>query len=428
MCVYGIAVSMESIGVAGALGKGESSVHWYHIVSVIAGFVVGAGVLGLPIKFGSSGTGFLPGALMIVVVGLFQALTALFLVKVVVVCGRRELTGYTLDLLGRLWWFIVYLGVFLYVYGALVAYVKYGGIAFNVLSHGFINYYFGALIYWAIGLAIVYYGVKALSNAEAVLVTLFLGFLVVISTLCFTNNSFHVENLLWMNPNKILAGFGVAMFAYAAHFAIPSIGKYVVDKPGMLAKAVVAGFLIPMTGYILWSAGFMGLLEPSEYHKPFTGVMSGQYYSDGVSGLPAPVAVAELGKTTPLLASLGYIFGFMTTFTSFLVALYSLSLIISEFVRDTIRYDIGYKWSLSATALAVLATALAAPLTFIDWLDLAGSIGAPLFTGIVPSLMIIKLGEKACKPPIKIPYPKLLAYISIAFYTIGMIYYIITLI
>ncbi len=409
------------------MGSSKNNIHWYHIMTVIAGFVVGAGVLGLPIKFGASGTGFIPGALMIVVAGLFQALTALFIVKVMLVHGRRELTGYALDLLGRPWWVIVYIGVFLYVYGALVAYVKYGGIAFNVLTHGTINYYLGTLIYWAIGLAILYYGVKALSNAEAVLVTLFLGFLVVISILCFTSSSFRVDNLLWMNPDRILAGFGVALFAYAAHFAIPSIGKYAINKPGVLAKAVVAGFLVPMVGYIVWCAGFMGLLSPDDYHKPFTGVMSKQYYPDGVSGLPAPVAVAELGKTTPLLASLGYLFGFMTTFTSFLVALYSLALIVREFIRDTIGYTLRYSVSLLVMALLVLVTAIVAPLTFIDWLDLAGSIGAPLFTGIAPSLMILKIGDKAVEKPISIPHYRLLAYISIVFYSIGMAYYVYTI-
>ncbi len=393
-------------------GEAEKTVSWYHVASVVTGFVIGAGILGLPIKFGCSGMGFVPGVILIVVGGIFQALTALFIVKVMLVRGSRELTGYTLELLGRGWWVVLFVSVFLYTFGALEAYLNYGGKALETLTHGLIGFRQGMILYWLVGLIIVYFGARALGNAEAVLVAGFFMLLAVIVALCVSSPSFTTDNLLWMNPSRIMAGFGVTIFAYAAHFAVPSIGRHYRGNPKPLAIAVTLGFLLPMIGYVTWTAGFMGLIEPSEYEK--------------VAGLPAPIAVAMLGRTSKTIVALGYTFGFLTTFTSFIAALYSLSRITQEFVGDLTKRYPRETITLLAMAILVLLVGLTVPLTFIEWLDVAGGIGAPLFSGIIPSLMLLKLGRKAGEPPLRIKCWKPLAILSLVFYVFGMIYFVYT--
>ncbi len=392
------------------MGSSGERISWLHVMFVVTGFVIGAGILGLPIKFGSSGMGFIPGAILIIVGGVFQVLTAIFIVKIMILFKPRELTGYTLDFLGRVWWFILYLSVFLYVIGALEAYLDYGGKAFYVLSHGLIRYELGVLIYWFAGLIIVLYGARALGNAEGILVTGFFTLLAVISLLCFTSRGFSISNLEWMNPSRIMAGFGVTIFAYAAHFAIPSIGKHYSGSSRRLAIAVSLGFLAPMIGYIIWTAAFMGLIPESFYQS--------------VSGLPAPIAVAVLGNAPKSIVVLGYTFGFLTTFTSFIAALYSLASITREFITDVSGVRIGFSKTAIPIAILALTLALVVPVGFIGWLDIAGSLGAPLFSGIIPSLLILKVGVKAGKPPLKIPCWKILACASILFYLAGMMYYI----
>jgi len=65
-----------------------------HVFVVVTGFVIGAGILGLPIKIGLSGAGFLPSAAMILISAAFQAITALYILETLInMKTPKELTG-----------------------------------------------------------------------------------------------------------------------------------------------------------------------------------------------------------------------------------------------------------------------------------------------------------------------------------------------
>ena len=72
-------------------------------------FVIGAGILGLPIKIGLSGAGFLPGSAMMLISAAFQALTALYILEALInMKTPKELTGATQGVLGRWAGLLVY--------------------------------------------------------------------------------------------------------------------------------------------------------------------------------------------------------------------------------------------------------------------------------------------------------------------------------
>lgn len=93
-----------------------------HVFVLVTGFVIGAGILGLPIKIGVSGAGFIPGAAMILISAFFQTITALYVVEALInVAKPRELTGLVQELLGKWAKLLAYLGLLIYLIGALTA-------------------------------------------------------------------------------------------------------------------------------------------------------------------------------------------------------------------------------------------------------------------------------------------------------------------
>ena len=72
-------------------------------------FVIGAGILDLPIKIGLSGAGFLPGAAMILISAAFQAITALYILETLInMKTPKELTGTAQEVPGRWAGLLVY--------------------------------------------------------------------------------------------------------------------------------------------------------------------------------------------------------------------------------------------------------------------------------------------------------------------------------
>ena len=67
----------------------------------------------------------------------------------------------------------------------------------------------------------------------------------------------------------------------------------------------------------------MSIVSPSEYYTPFIGVLTGEAVPRTRRAVGS-VAVAELDKL-PEAYVLGYVFGYLTTLTTFIVAAHALN-------------------------------------------------------------------------------------------------------
>ena len=175
------------------------------------------------------------------------------------------------------------------------------------------------------------------------------------------------------------------------------------------------GFLAPGLAYVAWTAWFMGVIDRHEYHATFIGALSGME-RHGLTGLPAPVAVAELGKFGYMWV-LGYIFGFLTTLTSYIAGAFTLGRISEELGGWRIGKAANF-WIL--TALPPLALALSRLAAFEEVLSTAGDIGASLFSGIIPALMGIAIRQRKGKTIVPGGIP--LAVAVLLFYAVGFAY------
>ncbi len=394
-----------------------------NILTFIVGFAIGAGILGLPTRFGSSGAGFLPSITMLIITLIFQIITAVYIIEGLDALGPSEYPELMRKSLGNLAWVLSYMFIILYLFGAMTAYIVFGGQAITTLSKEYIPLTESMIIYWLVGVLITIGGVKIIARAEGTMVAMIILLLILNVILCLATPYVNVENLLWGDWGKILSVFGVVLFAFSVHTAIPTAYRsFGLDEK--YHRIVSLGLIVSAIIYSIWSASYMSILSPNDYHKTFVGALSGKIYH-GISGLPAPIAVAELGKLK-VAAIVGYVFGFFTTITSFVAASHSLYQINLELIRFKLQYKRYKLLALLPTIIPPLLLAVLRLGSFIDWLSFTGSIGAGVLTGILPCLLAIYLRIRKPKnwTPL-MPGGIILALITLSFYILGITWYIL---
>jgi len=390
------------------------------VLTFVVGFAIGAGILGLPVKFGTSGAGFIPSAIMLLITLVFQIITAVYVVEGIDALGPGEFPSLMRKSLGT--WASVssYVFVILYLVGAMTAYVVFGGEAIHTISRGLISTLLGMVLYWVLGVAITIGGAKIIARAEETMVAMIMLLLIINVLLCLSTPYVSLSNLLWGNWSKALSVFGIVLFAFAIHSAIPTAYRtFGIDEK--YDRILALGLAVSASIYLLWSAAYMSILSPEDYTRTFTGALTGEVYH-GIAGLPAPIAVAELGKLK-VAALLGYIFGFFTTLTSFIAAAHSLYQINVEVLKT---YALRRKHSiLLATTVPSLVLAIVNLGSFTAWLNFAGAIGAGFLTGVLPCLLAIKirLDKPASWRPL-LPGGIPLAIVTLLFYLLGISWYI----
>ena len=146
-------------------------------------------------------------------------------------------------------------------------------------------------------------GATSVGTSELVMVFAFLGLLAAVVAVLAASPHFKTENLAWADWGKTFDVYGIAVFAYGAHFAVASAYKEYTGDVRKFAWGAALGFLAPGLAYVAWTAGFMGVIDRHEYHATFIGALSGME-RHGLTGLPAPVAVAVL-----LFYAVGFAYG-----------------------------------------------------------------------------------------------------------------------
>lgn len=130
-----------------------------------------------------------------------------------------------------------------------------------------------------------------------------------------------MSNLAWSDWSKVFDVFGVVLFAYAIHAAIPT--AYRAFGGRRYHKLIITGLGLSSVIYVLWSAARMSIVSSSKYYMPFIGALTGEAVPRTRRAVGS-VAVAELDKL-PEAYVLGYVFGYLTTLTTFIVAAHALN-------------------------------------------------------------------------------------------------------
>lgn len=184
------------------------------------------------------------------------------------------------------------------------------------------------LLFYLLAAAVVIFGLKAVGVSEKISIAVIFALIGVLAVASFFRPS-HEVPLFAFDVNGVLAYFGMAMFSLSAFFSVPQAVEGLCGDKKKIKKAVFLGFL---NNFILIVViNFCALLASEEVTEV---AMTG--WSAGI-GLWAQI----VGGVFTLLAML-------TTY-------WSLSLALSDIVRETLKWNEKLSWLVATLPSLILA-------------------------------------------------------------------------
>jgi len=321
--------------------------------SIYLGTVIGVGIFGLP--FVALRAGFF----VVVSYFLCMALVAILINFLYgeVILGTKEmhrLPGYVGKYLGEKWKRITFLVITIGLMGALLAYLIIGGQFLNF----FLGPYLGSnptlytLLFFGLGAYLVFRGIKSVSGVELSL--LIVLFIILATFFIKAFPSINISYFKTLNPKFLFFPYGVILFSLWGSAVIPEIKEALAacstGRSGLrirLRRVMFWGTIVAVAIYLFFIVIVLGVSGP---------VTS----EEAISGLEK-----VLGSN---VVKLGFIFGVITCFTSFLTLALTL--------KKVFWYDFGisknFAWFLTCF-----------PPLFLFFLGIRGFIGVISFTGAI---------------------------------------------
>ena len=321
--------------------------------SIYLGTVIGVGIFGLP--FVALRAGFF----VVVSYFLCMALVAILINFLYgeVILGTKEiyrLPGYVGKYLGEKWKRITFLVITIGLMGALLAYLIIGGQFLNF----FLGPYLGSnptlytLLFFGLGAYLVFRGIKSVSGVELSL--LIVLFIILATFFIKAFPSINISYFKTLNPKFLFFPYGVILFSLWGSAVIPEIKEALAacstGRSGLrirLRRVMFWGTIVAVAIYLFFIVIVLGVSGP---------VTS----EEAISGLEK-----VLGSN---IVRLGFIFGVIACFTSFLTLALTL--------KKVFWYDFGisknFAWFLTCF-----------PPLFLFFLGIRGFIGVISFTGAI---------------------------------------------
>ena len=266
-------------------------------LSVFAGTIIGVGIFGLP--YVASKAGFF----IVLIYFLTMSFIAIFIHLLFgkVALGTEtlyRLPGFAGEYMGSKWKKITLLTIGSGLIGANLAYLIVGG---KFLELFFLPYFGGnnliyTLLFFIAGAYLILRGIKHISFVEFSLLIVFFLILIVFffKTLPFIDFS----NFQRINPAFVALPYGVTLFALWGSALIPELEEMLGgDAKKMLKWVIISGILLAAITYLFFV--FMVL-----------GASGANTSKEAISGLANTLGDGVI--------KLGFIFGVITTFTSFI--------------------------------------------------------------------------------------------------------------
>jgi tyrosine-specific transport protein len=341
---------------------------------LIAGTMVGVGMLALPVATGEGG--FIPAAVIYILCWLFMLCTGLLLLEVCTWMPKDSnlitMAQRLLGPVGKDICWIVYLFLFITV---MIAHVLGGGAVLNEITGGNIPSWLAMVLYVVIFSPVVYLGTKWVDRLN---ITLMIG--VAASYFLFIAVSYdHVDvNLLTRsNWSKAWLALPVLFTAFTFQVIIPTLMTYMQRDVKKVRLSIILGTSIPLFVYLVWEFLILGIV-PAEGPN---GLMEAVK-----KGWNAVTPLKELIQS-PIVFAIGKSFAFFTMTTSYI----ALSLAYLDFLADGLKVQKkGLKKVLLCLAVFIPPTfvAMTYPHIFIIALSYAGGFSCAILFGLFPPLMV----------------------------------------
>jgi tyrosine-specific transport protein len=341
---------------------------------LIAGTMVGVGMLALPVATGEGG--FLPAALIYLVCWLFMLCTGLLLLEVCTWMPKdANLITMAHKLLGpwgKIACWVVYLFLFVSV---MIAHVVGGGAVLAEICGSAVPHWLTMILYVLLFSPVIYLGTKWVDRLN---MTLMAG--VIISYLLFIPASYQQVNLSLLERadwSKAWLALPVLFTAFTFQVIIPTLMTYMNRNVKKVRLAIILGTSIPLVVYLIWEFLILGII-PAE--GPNGLVEAAQKGWNAVRPLKEII-------NDPIIFKIGRAFAFFTMTTSYI----GLSLAYLDFLADGLKVQ---KKGLKKVALCLAVfipptlVGITYPDIFIIALSYAGGFSCAILFGLFPPLMV----------------------------------------
>lgn len=358
-----------------------------YAIATLSGTIIGVGLFALPYLALKVGFWIVLGYFL--VLGTVVILIHLFFGELSLKTPDfKRLPGFAKIYLGNWGQNLAYFSTILGIFGAILAYLIVGGeflteLLSPIFGGGSLIY---TLLYFSIGAALIFFGIKAIAKIEFWGLVLF--FIILLVMFFRGKSSIVIENLfLSSDTSHIFLPYGIILFSLWGAALIPEVEEMLegAGRKETLKWVIPVAILIPMVVYLFFIYLILGITGPQTTESALTGLKN--VLGDGI-------------------VSLVIIFGLLTTFTSFI----SLGLTLKKVLWYDLKLTKNLAWLI--TCFLPLILFLIGIKNFIPVIAFVGGVMLGI-DGILILLMYRKI-----KPKQILVYPLFLILIGGIIYEI----------
>jgi tyrosine-specific transport protein len=356
--------------------------------SLVAGTMVGAGVLALPSA--TAPVGFLPSTAAMGVGWFYMTISGLLIAELSINrLGQSGKPGKGMldlfeDSLGPRWSKIGSLAYFGLHYCLLVAYIAQGGANLNALTglenlglpSGIPQASFAALC--AVGL----YSAKpsAVEKVNNLFVfTLATAFAAIIGLGARTADFSSLLDLSNQHPENVLDAFPIIFLSLVYQNIVPTIVNQLEGDRTKITKAIIGGTTIPTLMFLAWNAVVLGNVDPSAATSIDPVALLQASASTGSGNAVLGILVSTFSTLAIVTSLIGFVYGLLDAWTD-----------VFRLPSDGPGFE---KWKAPLYGLVFLpplALSMTDPDVFFKALDIGGAFGVSTLFLVLPPIMVWK--------------------------------------
>ncbi|TCJ98637.1 tyrosine-specific transport protein [Volucribacter psittacicida] len=353
---------------------------------LVAGTMIGGGMLAMPLT--SAGIGF--GFTLILLIALWALLTfsALLFVEIYQTAepdaGIGTLAAQYFGKAGRI---IATTVLMVFLYALLSAYVTGGGgliagVMPTIISSDFTNQLTIVIFTLVFGCAVVI-GTKSTDGLNRILFFIMLAAFILVLLLLMPK--IKLGNLMAMPIDKalIISASPVFFTAFGFHGSIPSLNNYLGGNVKALRFAIICGGLITLSAYILWQLSTHGVLSQTEFLR----ILQTEPTLNGLVNATLQIT------GSPMIAWIVRIFSALALITSFLGVALGLLESIDDLLKRVFHQQASRLTLGLLTFLPPMLFALFYPEGFILALGYAGQMFA-FYAVVLPVALVWKVRQQ----------------------------------
>jgi len=276
-----------------------------YAIATLSGTIIGAGLFALP--YITLQVGFWVILFYFLILGGLVTLLHLFFGELAIKTPDfKRLPGFAKMYLGNRGRSVAYTSGIIGMFGSLLAYLILGGTFLKELVPSEASIIPYTLFYFAVGAALIFFGIKAIEKIQfwgmiLFLLILFILFLEGLPRIDINNlfiaQAFFSESREASNWTYLFLPYGVIIFSLWGVSLIPEIEEILAGKKEKLLKIIPIAILLPALVYLFFIFVVLGMMGEHTEEEALIGLRA--FFGSGI------------GVTA-------IIFGLLTTFTSFL--------------------------------------------------------------------------------------------------------------